>query len=144
MLSKFFTFCALLKLIDCSKHAHHRQFCPAVTEESKWWNGNQWLECIAINSTTWTVIQKRTLSQESSINFNQNWNEYVTGFGNNRSPVITFNSSLQYWIGLRQISKMTKFSTSLRLELMLENGVLKFAEERSFIKYKHKFTLKFV
>jgi len=130
----FFCTLLLLSLIDLALSAHRGPFCPEVTQWTQWWNGNQWIECKFIDNNTWTIIQSRSLGRDNSISFDQNWSEYIVGFGSNRSPVVTYNISFEYWIGLQQIFEMTKQGTKLRIELSFP---IKF-----LCKSRHKFICK--
>ncbi|KAG8431834.1 hypothetical protein GDO86_019808, partial [Hymenochirus boettgeri] len=60
------------------------------------------------NGVAWTVIQRRF---DGSTNFNQNWQEYVKGFG---------NADGEYWLGLQNIHRLT-VTGQYELRVELEN-----------------------
>ncbi|CAB3999267.1 Hypothetical predicted protein, partial [Paramuricea clavata] len=69
----------------------------------------------------WTVFQRR---QDGSVNFHLNWSEYKVGFG---------NLSGEFWLGLDNIHRLTKYNQSvLRVDLMDIDGSKGYAQYMSF------------
>ncbi|KAM3916885.1 microfibril-associated glycoprotein 4-like [Leptodactylus fuscus] len=74
----------------------------------------------------WTVFQRRL---DGSLNFNQSWQNYVSGFG---------NADGEYWLGLQNIYRLTmRGEYELRLELEDRNGNRVSAQYMNFSLSRH-------
>jgi hypothetical protein len=73
------------------------------------------------NGGGWTVFQRQ---QDGSVDFYRNWSEYKVGFG---------NLSGEFWLGLDNIHRLTKYSQrALRVDLMDFYGSKAYAQYQSF------------
>ncbi|XP_019861424.1 PREDICTED: ficolin-2-like, partial [Amphimedon queenslandica] len=61
--------------------------------------------CDMSNGGGWTVFQRR---MDGTVNFYLKWADYVKGFGDLNG---------EFWLGLNNIYRLTKSSTSLRIDL---------------------------
>ena len=64
---------------------------------------------LATDNESWTVFQRRF---NGSVNFTRNWENYERGFG---------DASGEYWLGLKNIRRLTSDGTTWALEIDLEH-----------------------
>nr|XP_039267079.1 fibrinogen C domain-containing protein 1-like [Styela clava] len=70
---------------------------------------------------SWTVFQRR---QDGSVDFFRNWNDYVTGFGDNDK---------EFWIGLNNLHKLSNYGEyELRVDMMDWDNNKRFAKYGTF------------
>ncbi|XP_019856798.1 PREDICTED: ficolin-1-like [Amphimedon queenslandica] len=68
----------------------------------------------------WTVFQRR---MDGTVNFYRSWADYTKGFGDLNG---------EFWLGLNKVNRLTKSSTSLRVDLEDFEGNKKYATYNSF------------